>query len=261
VSYIEESRPVSFRSRVASRSEILAGCFLNLGSSLTAEIVALAGFDWAAVDLEHGAGGEMEAIHQLQALACRGTAGFVRLESTNRSRVAHALDAGADGIIAPQVRSAEEATAVVSACRYADERGVARYNRAWHWSARAGALNDADDRVTCCIQIERRDALEDVDAIASIDGVDVLFIGPADLSHALSIDGGADHPDLLAAAARVSEAAFRHGKAAGVLAANVAQLEQYHQLGFTFLGCSADSALLMKRAQEVSAGVHAFTES
>jgi 4-hydroxy-2-oxoheptanedioate aldolase len=249
---------MSFRDRVRSRSEVLAGTFLNLGSPLSAEIIALAGFDWIAVDLEHGAGGEADALHQLQAIAHTGTAGLMRVESASASRIGHALDAGADGVIVPQVRSAAHAAEVVAACRYSGQRGVARFNRAWQWGMRSGPLSDADAQVTCAIQIERRDALDDVDAIAATDGVDVLFVGPADLGHALGIDGGADHPDLLAAAATVSDAALRHGKAAGILAGSPPQLEHYHQLGFTFLGCAADSALLAQRAQEVSAALHAF---
>jgi 2-keto-3-deoxy-L-rhamnonate aldolase RhmA len=249
---------MSFRDRVKARSEVLAGTFLNLGSPVTAEIIALAGFDWIAVDLEHGAGGELEALHQLQAITHTDTAGLVRIESASGSRIAHALDSGADGVIVPQVRSAAHAAEVVSACRYDGSRGVARYNRAWQWGVRGGPLEDADAQVTCCIQIERSDALADVDAIAATDGVDVLFVGPADLGHSLGIDGGADHPALLEAAAAVSEAARRHDKAAGILTSNVAQIEHYHRLGFTFLGCSADSALLMQRAQEVSAAIHAF---
>ena len=251
---------MSFRDRVTARKEILAGTFLNLASPLTAEIIALAGFDWVAVDLEHGAGGELEALHQLQAIAHTGTAGLVRIESASQSRIGHALDSGADGVIVPQVRSAAEAAEVVSACRYAGHRGVARFNRAWQWGMRSGPLRDADSQVTCCIQIERSDALADVDAIAATEGVDVLFVGPADLGHARGIDGGADHPDLLAAGAAVSYAALRHGKAAGILVASVAQLEHYHRLGFTFLGCAADSALLMQRAQEVSAAIQALAK-
>ena len=238
----------------------MAGTFLNLASPLTAEIIALAGFDWVAVDLEHGAGGELDALHQLQAITHTGTAGLVRIESANGARIAHALDAGADGVIVPQVRSAAEAAEVVSACRYGGHRGVARFNRAWQWGMRGGPLQDADSRVTCAIQIERADALADVDAIAATDGVDVLFVGPADLGHALGIDGGADHPDLLSAGAAVAEAALRHGKAAGILAANVGQIEHYHRLGFTFLGCAADSALLMARAREVAAAIHALAQ-
>jgi 2-keto-3-deoxy-L-rhamnonate aldolase RhmA len=249
---------MSFRDRVRARSDVLAGTFLNLGSPLSAEIIAIAGFDWIAVDLEHGAGGELDALHQLQAIAHTGTAGLMRVESASASRIGHALDAGADGVIVPQVRSAAHAAEVVAACRYSGQRGVARFNRAWQWGMRSGPLSDADSQVMCAIQIERSDALDDVDAIASTEGVDVLFVGPADLGHALGINGGADHPDLLAAAATVSEAALRHGKAAGILAANPAQLEHYHRLGFTFLGCAADSALLAQRAQEVSAALHAF---
>ena len=105
----------------------------------------------------------------------------------------------------------------MAACRHSGERGVARFNRAWGWGTRCGSLEDADARVTCCIQIERRDAVEEVDDIAATDGVDVLFVGPADLAHALGIDGGADHPELAAAGARVAEAAARHGNAAGSL--------------------------------------------
>ncbi|HEY1778555.1 MAG TPA: aldolase/citrate lyase family protein [Solirubrobacteraceae bacterium] len=249
---------MSFRDRVRARTELLAGTFLNLGSPVTAEIVALAGFDWVAVDLEHGAGGELDALHQLQAITHTGTAGLVRIESASAQRIGHALDSGADGVIVPQVRSAAQAAEVVSACRYGGQRGVARYNRAWQWGMRSGPLSDADSRVTCAIQIERSDALADADAIAATDGVDVLFVGPADLGHALGIDGGADHPDLLSAAAQVADAALRHGKAAGILAASVAQIEHYHRLGFTFLGCSADSALLMQRAREVATGIHAL---
>jgi 2-keto-3-deoxy-L-rhamnonate aldolase RhmA len=251
---------MSFRDRVIARDGVLAGTFVGLGSPLAAEIVAIADFDWIGVDLEHGAGGELEALHQLQAIAHTSTAGFMRIESTSAARIAHALDAGADGVIVPQVRSAAEAAEVVSACRYGGSRGVARFNRAWEWGTRPGTLSEADDRVTCCIQIERRDALADVDAIAATDGVDVLFLGPADLGHALGVSGGADHPDLLAAGASIVEAALRHGKAAGVLAGTVAQLEHYHRLGFTFLGCAADGAFLMQRAREVAAAVHAFAD-
>jgi 2-keto-3-deoxy-L-rhamnonate aldolase RhmA len=241
--------------------DLLPGTFLNLASPLAAEIVALAGFAWVAVDLEHGAGGELEALQQLQAIAHTGAAGFVRVEGVSRPRIAHALDAGATGVIVPQVRSAAEAAEAVACCRYSGERGVARFNRSWQWGVRNAPLGDADLQVTCCIQIERRDALAEVDAIAATDGVDVLFVGPADLSHALGIEGPADHPDLLTVAAEVSEASRRHGKAAGALVGSVAQAEQYHRLGFTFLGCSADSALLMQHARQVSGALRAFAPS
>lgn len=250
----------SFRDRVASREDVLVGTFLNLGSSLTAEIIGLAGFDWVGIDLEHGVGGEFEALHQLQAISHTGTAGLIRVESGDRQRIAHALDSGAAGVIVPQVRSAREAAAVVAACRYAGERGVSKFNRGWHWGMRSDPLVEADRSVTCCVQIERREALAEADAIAAIDGVDVLFVGPADLSHDLAMPGPADHPELLAVARDVANAAHRHGKAAGVLAGTVSQLAHYHRLGFTFLGCGADSTLLMQRARDVSSELRAITD-
>jgi 2-keto-3-deoxy-L-rhamnonate aldolase RhmA len=247
------SPTASFRSRLLHADRPLPGAFLNLGSSLTAEIMALGGFEWLGIDLEHGAGGELEALQQLQAIAHTGVAGFVRLESASGARIAHALDAGAIGVIVPQIDSTEEAEEAASLCRYAGKRGVARFNRAWQWGARTGALSTADDEVVCCIQIERAGALDDVDGIAALPGVDVVFVGPADLAHNLGISGAADDPAVLEAAERVALAARAHGKVAGVLAGDVRQLAAYARLGFTFLGCAADSALLMRAARATAA--------
>ena len=252
---------MSFRARLTARTEVLAGTFLNLDSPLAAEIVALAGFDWIAIDLEHGASDERSTLQHLQAISHTATAGLVRVESLDRSRIAHALDAGATGVIVPQIRSAAEAAEAVSHCRYSSGRGVARFNRAWQWGARQGALADADDEVICCVQIERSDALEDVESIAQIDGVDILFVGPADLGHALGANGGADDPVLLAAAERVANATARHEKSAGVLCGSMSQLEHYSRLGFTFLGCSADSALLMEHSRQVAAKIKLLQRS
>lgn len=252
------SSPLSFRSRLLAADRPLPGAFLNLGSSLTAEIMALGGFDWLAIDLEHGAGGELEALQQLQAIAHTGTAGFVRLESASAARIAHALDAGATGVIVPQIDSAEEAAEAAARCRYGGARGVARFNRAWQWGSRPGSLSAADDDVVCCIQIERERALEEVERIAALPDVDVLFVGPADLAHNLGIEAKADDAALLAPARRVAQAAHANGKAAGVLAADPYQLSAYGQLGFTFLGCAADSALLMRAAQVTAAEIRKF---
>ncbi len=249
----------SFRARLLAADRPLPGAFLNLGSALTAEIMALAGFDWLGIDLEHGAGGELEALHQLQAIAHTEVAGFVRVESANGARIAHALDAGAAGVIIPQLDSAGEAAEAADYCRYRGRRGVARFNRGWQWGARTGSLSSADDAVVCCIQIERARALEEAESIAALPGVDVLFVGPADLAHNLGITGKADDPALLTAAKRVAEAARKQGKAAGVLAGDVRQLAAYVRLGFTFLGCAADSALLMRAAQGTAAEIRGLS--
>ncbi|HEY1517771.1 MAG TPA: aldolase/citrate lyase family protein [Solirubrobacteraceae bacterium] len=228
------------------------GGFVNLGSALTAEIMAIAGYDWLVFDLEHGAGDEPALLSQLQAVAHTGVAALVRVEAVDSARVLHALDLGADGILVPRLRSAEDAAACVAFCRYSGARGVARYNRSWHWGLASRTNEDADAEVVCAVQIETAEALAGVREIAAVDGVDVLFVGPSDLSHSLGLRCPPDDPRLLEKVAAVAEATREHGKAAGVLVGTIAQARAYRDLGFTFLGCGSDGSLLAAGAQEIA---------
>lgn len=246
------------RARLAA-GDTIVGSFVNLGSSLTAEIMGLAGFDWLVIDLEHGAGNEQLLIGQLQALAHTGVACLVRVEGIDSARVLHALDSGADGVVVPRLRSATDARRCVAYCRYAEGRGVARYNRSWQWGFRVGTFAEADAAVVCVAQIETAEALAAVGDIAAIDGVDVLFVGPADLSRALGIDGPPDDPRLLPHVTTVAVAAREHGKAAGILVGTVEQAARYHELGFTFVGCGSDSGLLAETARDVAGRLRALS--
>jgi 2-keto-3-deoxy-L-rhamnonate aldolase RhmA len=235
--------PSAFRARLQA-GETVIGSFVNLGSPLTAEIMGLAGFDWLVLDLEHGAGDEAVLLAQLQALSGSGAAALVRVEAIDLPRFMHALDLGADGVLVPRLRSADDARRCAEYCRYAGARGVARYNRSWHWGMTSRTLADADREAVCAVQIETRQALEEVDAIAAVDGVDVLFVGPSDLAHALELHCPPDDPQLVEAATAVAEAAGSHGKTAGVLVGSLEQLRPYHEVGFRFLGCNSDGGLL-----------------
>ena len=239
------------RACLAARETVI-GSFVNLGFSLTTEIMGLAGFDWLVIDLEHGAGSEQQLAGQLQALGRTGVTPLVRIESIEAARVLHALDAGADGVLVPRLRSADDARQVVSYCRYDGGRGVARYNRSWHWGLRGGTLAEVDDAVICAVQIETAEALDAVSEIAAVDGVDIVFVGPSDLAHALELDGPPDAPELMVRVAAVAQAAREHGKAAGVLVGTVEQAIRYQEAGFTFLGCGSDSGLLALRARGVA---------
>jgi 4-hydroxy-2-oxoheptanedioate aldolase len=247
----------SFRGRVLA-GEPVYGAFVNLGSTATAEIMGLAGFDWLVIDLEHGVAGEREAFMQLQAIAHTGASGIIRVAALDRVHILHALDSGAAGVLVPQIESIDEARFAVACCRYAGTRGVARYNRSWSWGQRAESLTHVDARVLCCIQIERAAALDRVEEIAGIDGVDVLFVGPADLGHSLGIPGPPDNPDLLARVEAVAKAAARHGKVAGILTGAPEQAARYRELGFTFIGCSSDSGILMQNARAIADTVRAL---
>lgn len=240
-----------FRSRLRS-GETVVGSFVNLGSPLVTEIMGIAGLDWLVVDLEHGAGDEARLLGQLQALSGSGTATLVRVEAIDLPRFMHALDLGADGVLVPRLRSVEDARRCVEYCRYAGLRGVARYNRSFHWGRTSRTLAEVDDETVCAVQIETREALEAVDEIAAVDGVDILFVGPVDLAHSLGLAGPADSPELMEVVAGVAAAATANGKVAGMLVGTVSQAARYREAGFKFLGCNSDGGLLMTAAAQLS---------
>jgi 2-keto-3-deoxy-L-rhamnonate aldolase RhmA len=251
---------LAFAARVRRR-EVVVGTFLNLASPLAAEIVGLAGEDWVVIDLEHGPGTERDALAQMQALAHTGAAPLVRVEGIERARFLHALDMGAAGVVVPRIESVEDARRAVDYCRYSGSRGVARYNRSWHWGAAARTQDDADAAVVCAVQIETVAALEAVDEIAALDGVDVLFVGPADLAHSLGLPAGAGRPELLVRAREVAAAAERHGKAAGMLVGWLELAAADRDQGFTFLGCASDGSLLTEGARRVEQGLRALADT
>jgi 4-hydroxy-2-oxoheptanedioate aldolase len=227
--------------------ETLLGCFLNLGSPLTAEIMGRAGFDFAVIDLEHGSGAETDVLSQLQALEATDAGVIVRVESHERQRAHRVLDLGAEGIMFPRVDSAPEAAAAVAGLRYPPEgvRGVAAANRACSFG---GSFREyveaAPSTLLGVVQIESESALAAVDDIAAVDGVDVLFVGPMDLTASLGILAQFDHPRYGEALATVSAAARRHGTSLGVLMARPEDFDRYHALGFRFIACGSDGTLL-----------------
>jgi len=232
--------------------ETLAGCFLNLGSPLTAEIMGRAGFDFAVIDLEHGSGTEADVLPQLQALGATDTGVIVRVESHERQRAHRVLDLGAEGIMFPRVGSAPEATRAVAGLRYPPQgvRGVATANRACEFGVTAlRYMESAPSTLLGVVQIESEDALAAVDDIASVDGADVLFIGPMDLTASLGILAQFDHPRYGDALETVSAAAHRHGKALGVLMARPEDFDRYHALGFRLIACGSDGTLLAAGAR------------
>jgi 2-keto-3-deoxy-L-rhamnonate aldolase RhmA len=243
--------PSRFRGRLRS-GDVLVGSFVNLGSPLTAEIMGIAGFDWLVLDLEHGAGDEGALLAQLQALSHTGVAAIARVEAIERPRFNRALDLGADGVLVPRLHSVEDARRCVEFCRYGGSRGVAAYNRSWHWGLGTRTLDAADEEVVCAVQIETAEALDAVEAIAAVEGVDVVFVGPVDLAHSLGLTCAPDDPELVQRAAAVAQAARAHGKAAGMLVGSVAQAEPYLEAGFTFIGCNSDSGLLAQSSRTLA---------
>jgi 4-hydroxy-2-oxoheptanedioate aldolase len=248
----------SFRDRVLAR-DTLFGLFLDLGSAASAELCGALGYDWLLVDLEHGSGGEADLADQFRAIAAAGDAApLVRPQSGERIRIGRALDLGARGVMVPRLESAAQAAEAVTYLRYPPDgiRGVATRVR----GAGLGVVSHPEvrrlnERVVGIIQIESVGALREADQIAALDGVDVLFVGPADLSHSLGIPGQFDHADYRTALERVAAACREHGKAAGILIYDPAVVPGLVDLGYSFIGIGADAALVSEGAKRSLAAV------
>lgn len=175
----------SFEERVRNGGVTL-GTFLNLGSALVSEVCALRGFDSLLVDLKHGAGGKEGLVGHLLAGAAHDVPVLVRVESAERVRVGHALDLGVASVMYPRLNTPDEVTTAISHLWYPPrgDRSVASYNRAQRFGGDSKTKSDVNDESLCVVQIETFTTLSNVKDIAATPGVDVLFVGPGDLSAA-----------------------------------------------------------------------------
>lgn len=234
-----------FRQRVLA-GDTLIGAFSDLASSLAVELLGQAGMDWTVLDLEHGAATEADLLSLLYAVGTTPMAAIVRPPSAERLRVGRALDLGAAGIMLPQLQSIEQVREAVMFLRYppAGVRGVALRTR----GADLGALGHGDvarvvnQRIVGIVQIESPGAVAVADEIAAMDEVDVLFVGPADLSHALGVPGRFDDPTYLEALRTVAAATARHGKSAGILIYDAGAFERHLELGYRFIGLGSEGS-------------------
>ena len=250
----------SIRERVLNR-ELLAGTFLSLGSSMTVEIAGNSGFDWLLIDVEHGWGSHSHLIHQIQAADATPAAPFVRIEDNQAPRFKRVLDLGASGIMIPYIKSVEEAEHAVSAMRYPPRgiRGVAKLSRGSSFGMDFEEyFEKGHELLTTVIQIETAEALHAIEAIAAVDGVDVLFVGPMDLTVNMGIRGQFDHPDYLDALKKISEAAKNAGKAAGILLQSADQVPQIVEQGYTFVALGSDGALVNVGMRQLSSAFEPY---
>jgi 4-hydroxy-2-oxoheptanedioate aldolase len=226
-------------------SQVTIGTFLGMGAPMAAEIAAVGGVDWVLVDLEHGGGSEDLIGPTVVAGMAYGIPTLVRVESMERIRIGRALDAGASGVMIPRIETPEQVNAVVKHMSYPPfgDRGVATYNRSAKWGRDLSGLTEKS-KAACIIQIETLKALENVDAIAKIDGADLLFVGPLDLSFALGVPRDFKSPKFLEATAKVVAAANANNKVAGILAADATAAATFIEQGFKFIAIGSDATLL-----------------
>lgn len=237
------------RERVRS-GEPTVGTFVGTASPITAEVCATAGFDWLLLDLEHGAGGEEQVRATVPAAAAYGVPTVVRVESDARVRIGRVLDNGAAGIMLPRLDSADQVRTAVSHLYFPPrgDRGVATYNRACRFGLDPSALDTADDEVLGIVQIESAAAVAAAQEIAAIDGVDVLFVGPRDLSHDLGVPGQLTSAAFVDAIELVRLAALKNGIACGLLVSDGAAAARRIADGWSFVAIGSDSTLLAAAA-------------
>lgn len=234
------------------KGDTVIGTFLSLGNPVTTEMIAQAGFDWVVIDLEHGLGDEQAALHQLLSVKNSNTTAIVRVESCHKQRIHRVLDFGAGGIMCPRVDTADDAALVIKAMRYPPEgiRGVAKMIPVAAYGLQFDDYRRATETdLLGVIQIETKSSLEHLDAIAAVDGVDVLFIGPSDLSMSLGIFGQTDHPVFLRTLESVVRAAGKAGKHTGILIGDPAETKKYIDLGIRCIACGTEAGFLMKGAR------------
>lgn len=227
------------------------GTWLQTGSSIIAELADASGFDWLLIDLEHGCGTEANVLPQLQAI--RNAAAIVRVGAPHPELIARALDWGAAGIMVPMVSSAEKAEACVRAMQYPPrgDRGLARMVRAYHFGLERETLSPV-----FFAQIETIEGVKNARAIAAVEGVDVLFVGPMDLKLNLQSYPQDATLDYDACLREVAAAARSAGKVCGLLMRQTDDAAAFQELGFTHLAIETDITVLREGYRQIVQPLH-----
>jgi 4-hydroxy-2-oxoheptanedioate aldolase len=230
------------------------GLWSSLCSNVAAEVIADSGFDWILIDTEHSPNEVPDVLAQLQACG-RGTATpIVRPAWNDPVLIKRYLDIGATTLLIPFVQNAEEARRAVTACRYppAGIRGVTTMGRGSRYGRVADYLKRADGEIGLLVQIETGAALDVLEEIAAVDGVDGVFIGPADLSASLGQIGNPSHPAVQEAMKGAVDRLRAVGKPAGILAPREDDARRYIEWGYTFVAVGTDIGLLARHADALA---------
>ena len=238
-----------FRERLRG-GETLYGTLLSLPSAAIAELLAAAGFDWLFIDTEHGAIGTSALLSILQAVD-RDLACIVRLPALDGGAVKQALDLGAHGIIVPQVETDAQAAEAVRLARYAPdgERGMGLARAHGYGFSFAEYLASANDEIAVVVQAEHARAVENIERIVAVEGLDAVFLGPYDLSASLGYPGDIGHPTVVEAIDRVTQACQAAGMPLGYFGIDANAVGPYVERGYTLICAGIDCLLLGQSAK------------
>ncbi len=228
------------------------GMFTALADPVAAEICAGAGFDFLVVDGEHGPNDLRTILTQLQAIATADTEAAVRLPDHDPVIVKRVLDLGARSLVVPMVESAEQARSIVRSTRYTGDgtRGVSSA-RAARWGRIPDYHARADGEICVIVQLESATALEHVEDICAVDGVDAVFVGPMDLATSLGHPGGGTLPEVISLVESTIRRIVRSGVAAGVMAMSAGLVQRYTDAGARMVATGVDTGLLATATTEL----------
>ena len=235
------------------------GLWMGLASDYTAEICALAGFDWLVIDGEHSPNDLNRILAQLKTLAAYpGSHAVARVPVGDTALIKQYLDLGAQNILVPMVDTPEQAAQLVRAMRYPQDDGLGGVRgmagaRASRWGHYTDYFKRANEEVCLLVQVESLEALKNPDAIAATPGVDGVFIGPADLSASMGHVGNAAHPEVQAAIEDAIARILKAGKAPGILTPDESLAQHYLSLGAVFVAVGLDTQILMKQTSALAA--------
>lgn len=251
--------PENLFKKALRNQHTLYGLWLGLPDSSCAEICATAGFDWLLIDCEHACYSERDVLQHLQAIAPYPSAPLVRAASQDPSHLKKLLDIGAQTLMIPMVDSADQAAALVQAVNYPPlgVRGLGTsMARAARWNGVPDYLLKANEEICLIVQAETQQALENLEAILAVEGVDGVFIGPSDLSASMGLIGQANHPDVVDRVCKGLKTISDAGKTAGVLAVTPDLAAQYEKAGAHFIGVGVDASLLAQGSKRLLAQYH-----
>ncbi|WP_312829745.1 2-dehydro-3-deoxyglucarate aldolase [Pantoea anthophila] len=242
--------PNGFRRRLLA-GETLIGSWCALASPISTEILGLAGFDWLVLDGEHAPNDITTFVPQLMALKGSHSAPVVRPPCNEPVIIKRLLDIGFNNFLVPFVETEEEARRAVASTRYppAGIRGVSVSHRSNMYGTLPDYNQSINDNITVLVQIETRQAVDHIDAIAAVDGVDGIFVGPGDLSAALGYLGQPAHPEVLNVIKHIFDRARAAGKPAGILAPVEADARRYLEWGATFVAVGSDLGVFRNATQ------------
>ncbi|WP_114965506.1 HpcH/HpaI aldolase family protein [Alkalilacustris brevis] len=244
----------AFKRRLLA-GEVQFGLWMSLASPVTSEALSLVGFDWLAFDAEHAPVEISELQGLLQAAAVGGSACVVRPAWNDKVLIKRVLDIGAQTVLVPFVQDASEAEAAVAATRYPPEgvRGVAGSTRASRYGQAPDYFATANAETCLLVQLETSDALDRLEEIAAVPGVDGVFVGPSDLAASMGYLGNPAAEPVQAALRDAARRITASGRAPGILATNAGDALRYRDWGYRFIAASVDVGLLVQAAQKTLA--------